>query len=92
MVYNSSMFESICIGRQTDRQTDKLQPILTESSVSEVLRKAPRGSSCGPSGWRYVRFKFMQDNHSTFDFLHSVYALIADGNVPPNIIPLLSAS
>ena len=34
----------------------------------------------------------MQGNHSTFDSLHSVCALIADGNVPPNIIPLLSAS
>ena len=34
----------------------------------------------------------MQDNHSTFDSLRSVCALIADGNVPPNIIPLLSAS
>ena len=34
----------------------------------------------------------MQDNHSTFDSLHSVCALIAEGNVPPIIIPLLSAS
>ena len=71
---------------------DKQQLILTKSSVSEVLQKAPRGSSCGPFGWRYEHFKFMQDNHSTFDSVHSVCALIADGNVPPNIIPLLSAS
>ena len=45
VMYNSSMFENICIDRQTDRQTDRLRDKQTESSNSYFDYFIPRIAS-----------------------------------------------
>ena len=71
---------------------DSKQFSLIKSSLTDILRKAPRGSSCGISGWRYEHFQCLLNNCATLDSLHFVCSLISEGMMPKNVVPLISAS
>ena len=65
---------------------------LDKSVFVNAIKRSPRGSGCGLSGWRYEHVRILLDNEITFDSLLSVCNTIASGDVPHTIIPLLSAS
>ena len=72
---------------------DKVSSIrLNKSIFLESLRKSPRGSGAGPSGWRLEHLRVLQDNASTSDLLFSLCSLIAEDKVPSSAVPLLSCS
>ena len=72
---------------------DMPDPICLDKSVFvNAIKRSPRGSGCGLSGWRYEHIQILLDNEITFDSLLSVCNTIASGDVPHTIIPLLSAS
>ena len=71
---------------QTDRQTDR------QKFFFDTIRRSPRGTGAGPSGWRYEHLKALLDNCSTADLLHSVCSSIASGTIPESALNLLTAS
>ena len=66
--------------------------ILSKKIFFETIRRSPRGTGTGPSGWRYEHLKALLDNCSTADLLHSVCSSIASGSVPESTLNLLTAS
>ena len=66
--------------------------ILSKKIFFETIRRSPRGTGTGPSGWRYEHLKALLDNCSTADLLHSVCSSIASGSIPESTLNLLTAS
>ena len=65
---------------------------LKKEAYFEAIRKAPRGSGAGPSGWRYEHLRGLLENDLTCNLFYGVCSLIADGKVPDSVLPLLTAS
>ena len=65
---------------------------LKSSVLFDAIRKAPRGSGAGPSGWRYEHIRALLDNIVTCDLLYQTCSLITEGKIPDSVVPLLSAS
>ena len=61
-------------------------------NLFNVVKRLPRGSSAGPSGWRYEHIQALSNSLITSDHLHAVCAAIASGSLPISIRPLLSSS
>ena len=57
-----------------------------------LVKRLPKGSSAGPSGWRYEHIWALSDSLITSHHLHAVCAAIASGSLPISIWPLLSSS
>ena len=57
-----------------------------------TVRRYPRGSSPGPSGWRFEHIRLLLDNLITCDGMFSACSAIAEGSLPPSIADLLSAA
>ena len=66
--------------------------ILDQHTLMQAIRKAPRGSSAGPSGWRYEHLKCLIGINETADLLSSACNSIAQGHLPEETIQLLSSS
>ena len=56
------------------------------------MAKLPRGSGCGPSGWKYEHLKVLSSNCVIADSFFSVCDLIAKGSFPSSVSGLLSGS
>ena len=56
------------------------------------MAKLPRGSGCGPSGWKYEHLEVLSDNSVIADSFVSVCDLIAKGSFPSSVSGLLSGS
>ena len=65
---------------------------LDRSVFINAIKNAPKASGCGPSGWRYEHVRILLDNDITTDLLFQTCNHIFSGDVPPNVVPLLSAS
>ena len=65
---------------------------LSKFHLLSAIRKSPRGSGPGHSGWRYEHLKVLIDDPSTADLLFSVCSLIANGQLPVSVSKLLSAA
>ena len=50
---------------------------LSKSLWFDATKTSPRGSSTGPSGWRFEHFKALVENKSTADYLFSACSIIA---------------
>ena len=61
-------------------------------NLFNVVKRLPRGSSAGPSGWRYEDIQALSNSLITSDHLHAVCAAIASGSLPISIRSLLSSS
>ena len=66
--------------------------ILDQHTLMQAIRKAPRGSSAGPSGWRYEHLKCLIGINETADLLSSACNSIAQGHLPPFSYFLLHVS
>ena len=74
-------------------ESDSVNPIsLKKEAFFNAIRKAPRGSGAGPSGWRYEHLNTLLENDLTCELLYLVCSLIAGGKVPNSVLPLLTAS
>ena len=65
---------------------------MDEEVFRKVIQCLPRGSSSGPSGWRFEHLKVLLEDMSTAEGLFSLCSVIARGNLPLEIAKLLSAS
>ena len=65
---------------------------LSENVFYDTVRRSPRGSGVGPSGWRFEHFKVLSDNENTAKCLFSACSAIAKGILPPEIAKLMSSS
>ena len=65
---------------------------LSENVFCDTVRRSPRGSGVGPSGWRFEHFKVLIDNENTAKCLFSACSAIAKGILPPEIAQLMSSS
>ena len=65
---------------------------LKRSVFLEALRRAPRGSGVGPSGWRYEHLHLLLDSILTCDLLFGACCHVAKGLLPVNIALLFTAS
>ena len=65
---------------------------LTRSILFDVIRRSPRGSGTGPSGWRFEHLKVLIENDFTADCLFSACTAIAHGILPEIATKLLSSS
>ena len=65
---------------------------LSRSVLFDVIRKSPRGSGTGPSGWRFEHLKALLESDITADCLFSACSAIAQGILPEAASNLLSSS
>ncbi len=65
---------------------------LSKKDLFSSIRGSPRGSGCGPSGWRYEHIRLLLGACSVSDHLYKACAVIARGHLPHSISSLLSAS
>ena len=65
---------------------------LPASVIINVIKKSPRGSGAGPSGWKFEHLRNLLDNAVTQDALVRVLSSIAEGNLPSLVTTWLSAS
>ena len=65
---------------------------LSENVFYDAVRRSPRGSGVGPSGWRFEHFKVLIDNENTAKCLFSACSAIAKGILPPEIAKRMSSS
>ena len=65
---------------------------LKKTIFLEAIKKSPRGSAPGPSGWRYEHVRLLLGNSLTSDLLFEVCCLIAKGQIPPSMVPLITSS
>ena len=56
------------------------------------IKKAPKGSRCGPSGWRYEHLGVLISDSFTAENLFRVCSIITAGLVPEPITKLLCAA
>ena len=72
---------------------DANSPISLKRAIFlEAIKKVPRGSGAGPSGWRYEHLRLLMENLLTSDLLFEVCCLLAKGKLPSNVIPLIASS
>ena len=67
-------------------------PHMDRVAFKNTIKSAPRGSGCGPSGWRYEHIQAIFEDDKSADLLYVMCNHIALGKVPYKIIPLLSGS
>ena len=67
-------------------------PHLGRATFTNIIKSAPKGSGCGPSGWRYEHIQVIFYDDNSADLLYTMSNHIALGNVPSKIVPLLSGS
>ena len=65
---------------------------LSRLEFFKTLRNTPKGSGCGPSGWKYEHLKALVCRSTTAEGLFSVCDLIAQGKIPPAIHEVISSS
>ena len=65
---------------------------LSPSIIISAIRKSPRGSGTGPSGWRFEHMRCLLDDVFSRDVLIAALSFIAQGKLPDPIIRLVSAS
>ena len=65
---------------------------LSRLEFLKTLRNTPKGSGCGPSGWKYEHMKALVNRSTTAEGLFSVCDLIAQGKIPPAIHEVISSS
>ena len=61
-------------------------------AFKNTIKSAPRGSGCGPSGWRYEHIQAIFEDDKSAGLLYMMCNHIALGKVSSKIIPLLSGS
>ena len=67
-------------------------PHMDRVAFKNTIKSAPRGSGCGPSGWRYEHIQAIFEDDKSTDLLYTMCNHIALGKVRSKIIPLLSGS
>ena len=65
---------------------------LSSSALFDAIRRAPRGSGAGLSGWRFEHLKVLLENELTADCLFSACSAIARGILPAAAVTLFSSS
>ena len=65
---------------------------MSKKDLFSSIRGSPRGSGCGPSGWRYEHIRLSLRACPVSDHLYKACAVIARGHLPHSISSLLSAS
>ena len=65
---------------------------LSKQHMFNSIKKSPRGSGCGPSGWRYEHLKVIASDTVSAEQLHFAFYCIANGSVPVSIARLLSSA
>ena len=65
---------------------------LSRLEFFKTLRNTPKGSGCGPSGWKYEHLKALVSRSTTAECLFSVCDLIAQGKIPTAIHEVISSS
>ena len=65
---------------------------LSKQHMFNSIKKSPRGSGCGPSGWRYEHLKVTASDTVSAEQLHFAFSCIANGSVPVSIARLLSSA
>ena len=63
---------------------------ITTHQLSAAIMSAPRGSSPGPSGWRYEHCRVLLQNSTTLRGLNHICSLIAKGTLPVCAIRILT--
>ena len=65
---------------------------LSKQRMFNSIKKSPRGSGCGPTGWRYEHLKVIASDTASAEQLHFAFSCIADGSVPVSVARLLSSA
>ena len=65
---------------------------ITTRQLSAAIVSSPRGSSPGPSAWRYEHCRVLLQNSMTLRGLNHICSLIAKGTLPVCAIKVLSAA
>ena len=73
-------------------QPTKESITLSKYHFLKVIKKHPRGSANGPSGWRFEHIRALLDHPSTANDLYFACSSIARGAIPHGAAKLLSAA